>query len=324
MEKILISACLVGEKTRYDGKSNLLPIVEKLKERYDLIPFCPEVMGGMSIPRDPCEIKGNDVVTKDGVSKAKEYNLGAKKALEACKLFDIRIAILMESSPSCGVRNIHDGHFNGTKIPGKGLTTRLLEANGIHCYSSLDDLSFLIKENTNEGKEYLSYEERVALLKERRNGRKGSFGKKPFKRKPTEEKPVSENESVQDSNNESIENGGEKKQFTKRPFKKSFHHDGERKSFSHRDGERRPFKKGDGKRPFRKDDGERKFHHDDNKFHGEKRTYGEKKSYGSKKSYGAKKSYGDRKSYGNKGSYGKGSKRSLSKGNYHKTDKKSA
>ena len=81
MEKILISACLVGENTRYDGKNNYLPIVEKLKEKYELIPFCPEVMGGLLTPREPCEIQGPDVKTKDGVSKVKEYNLGAKKSL---------------------------------------------------------------------------------------------------------------------------------------------------------------------------------------------------------------------------------------------------
>lgn len=146
MEKILISACLVGEKTRYDGGDNYAPFVEKLREKYELVPFCPEVAGGLSIPREPCEIRGADVVTKDGASKASEYQLGAKKALEACRLFGISIAVLKESSPSCGVRNVYDGRFRQTKVEGKGITTRLLEANGIHVYSSLDDLSFLWEE----------------------------------------------------------------------------------------------------------------------------------------------------------------------------------
>ena len=210
MEKILISACLVGENTRYDGKNNYLPIVEKLKEKYELIPFCPEVMGGLLTPREPCEIQGPDVKTKDGVSKVKEYNLGAKKALEACRLFGIRIAILAESSPSCGVRNIYDGHFNQTKIPGKGITTRLLEENGIACYSSLDDLSFLFTDPEKKEKEYLSYEERDYQL--RHPMKKRRFGdRKPRFVKKDEEKPGEEKASS---------NEGEKKEFTK---KEGFH-----------------------------------------------------------------------------------------------------
>ncbi len=309
MEKILISACLVGENTRYDGKNNYLPIVEKLKERYDLIPFCPEMAGGLSVPREPCEIKGIDIVTKEGVSKSKEYNLGAKKALEACKLFGIRIAILMESSPSCGVRNIHDGHFNTTKIPGKGITTRLLEENGIHCYSSYDDLTFLIREDSKEGKEYLSYEDRVAYLKERsRFSKNKAFGRKPFKAKTTSEKPAVDEEKKTIEG----ENAAPKKEF-KRSFKNgsSFHHhDGKGRNFSHKDGESRPFKKDgfkkhDGKRPFKKDDDEKKFHD-------------------GKKSYGEKKTFSGKKPYRGKTAYGKGAKRFSSKGNFHKTNKKSA
>lgn len=227
MEKILISACLLGENTRYDGGNNYLPIIEKLKEKYDLLPFCPEVAGGLSIPREPCEIKGLDVVTKDGTSKMKEYDLGARKALQACKLFGIRIAILNESSPSCGVRNIHDGHFNGTKIPGKGITTRLLEENGIRCYSSFDDLSFLIKEEVKEEKEYLSYDERVASLRYKKKGDK----KKVFSKKKTDESS---------------------KKKTPEEHKKNFHHNGgkkfsnDKKNFSH------------GKKTFKKN-GEKSF-----------------------------------------------------------------
>ncbi len=332
MEKILISACLVGENTRYDGKSNFLPIVEKLKEKYDLIPFCPEMAGGLSVPRDPCEIKGADIVTKDGTSKAKEYNLGAKKALEACKLFGIRIAILMESSPSCGVRNIHDGHFNGTKIPGKGVTTRLLEMNGIHCYSSIDDLSFLIKEESNEGKEYLSYEDRVSFLRDRSRMKKKGGVRKPFKAKTSGEAQI---QSEENANSEEAATK-ETTQKRERNNRSSFHHsDRKRTGFSHKNGERRPyskdgFKKDGERRPFKKDgfkkDGERK-PHSGKSFHRDgKKSFGEKKFSGERKTFGEKKSYGERRSssYSKKPSFNKGNKRFGKQGSYHKTYKKSA
>lgn len=333
MEKILISACLVGENTRYDGKSNYLPIVEKLKEKYDLIPFCPEVAGGLSIPRDPCEIKGLDIVTKDGVSKAKEYNLGAKKALEACKLFGIRIAILMESSPSCGVRNIHDGHFNKTKIPGKGVTTRLLETNGIHCYSSLDDLSFLIQEESKEGKEYLSYDERTSYLRNRSRMKKGP--RRPFKDRVPSENAVNAEEKPNNSENSVSENEVAIKKERTYNSKPSFRHsDKKRTGYGHKNGEGRSFrkdgfKKGEGKSSFRKNDGERKFRSDnkfskDRKSYGNKNFHGEKKSYGEKKTYGDKKSSFSRRSTSGKPSYNKGTKRFGKQGNYHKTNKKSA
>ncbi len=326
MEKILISACLVGENTRYDGKSNYLPIVEKLKEKYDLIPFCPEMAGGLSVPRDPCEIKGLDIVTKEGVSKAKEYNLGAKKALEACKLFGIRIAILMESSPSCGVRNIHDGHFNKTKIPGKGVTTRLLESNGIHCYSSVDDLSFLIRDDSKEGKEYLSYDERVSFLKDRSRMKKKGF-RKPMHSKPLAESTPSTNDNISEENVASETKPIEKKERTY-SSKSSFHHsDKKRGGFSHKNGERRSygdrnkFKKNDGERSFKRSDDKKSF--GEKKFHGERKSFGERKSYGDKKSFGGKKNFNKRPGNG-KPSFNKGGKRFGSKGNYHKTDKKSA
>ncbi|MDD5885801.1 MAG: DUF523 domain-containing protein [Erysipelotrichaceae bacterium] len=190
MEKILISACLVGDKTRYDGGDNYAPFVEKLREKYELIPFCPEVAGGLSIPREPCEIRGADVVTKDGASKASEYQLGAKKALEACRLFGISIAILKESSPSCGVRNVYDGRFRQTKIEGKGVTTRLLEANGIHVYSSLDDLSFLWEETKEEPKQHHPRNHHDRPLKEEKVAPKRSF-KDKAEHHPSSKKPFS-------------------------------------------------------------------------------------------------------------------------------------
>ncbi len=146
MDKILISACLIGDKTRYDGGDNRWPFAEKLMAKYDLVPFCPEVEGGLPVPREPAEIKRNQVFTKSGKDVTKEFDRGAERALQACRLFGIRIAILKDDSPSCGCRHIHDGHFTGTKIDGLGVTARLLIANGVKVYAETDDLAFLLGE----------------------------------------------------------------------------------------------------------------------------------------------------------------------------------
>ncbi len=312
MEKILISACLVGENTRYDGKNNYLPIVEKLKEKYELIPFCPEVMGGLGIPREACEIQGPDVKTKEGVSKVKEYNLGAKKALEACRLFGIRIAVLAESSPSCGVRNIYDGHFNQTKIPGKGITTRLLEENGIACYSSLDDLSFLFTDPEKKEKEYVSYEERDYQL--RHPIKKRKFGdRKPRFVKKDEEKPA----EGTPSNTE-----GEKKEFPKKEgFRKGFH----KSRFGGKSFSRGPRKEGS----FHSDNKKRYEHHERSEEGKERKPHFKKndnfhdhkdgKSFSKKRSFSEKG--GKRSSYGKK-DFHRGGK-SFSKGkSFHKDSKK--
>ncbi len=133
--KILISACLVGDKVNYKGEGKYNPNVEKLKEKYELLLFCPECEGGLKTPRLPSEIKGSQVYMENGKNVTRQFELGAKKALNLCKYFGIHKAVLKESSPSCGVHNIHDGNFKGNKIPGMGVTARILKENGIEVYS---------------------------------------------------------------------------------------------------------------------------------------------------------------------------------------------
>ncbi len=135
MEKILISSCLVGDKTRYDGHGNYNPLVKELLEKYELVPFCSEVEGGLSIPRKPSERKGDRVINESGKDVTKYYLKGAELALNICKYLDIKIAILKENSPACGVHQIHDGNFKGKLINGEGTTTELLRKNGITVYS---------------------------------------------------------------------------------------------------------------------------------------------------------------------------------------------
>ena len=144
MEKILISACLVGENCKYNGKNNLNSNIESLLDQYDLIPFCPEVEGGLEIPRNPSEIKGDSVFMNDGKDVTYEYNKGAKKALMLCLYLNIKIAVLKENSPSCGTHHIYDGSFKNKLIDGTGITARLLKENGIEVYSE-EEIDLLIK-----------------------------------------------------------------------------------------------------------------------------------------------------------------------------------
>ena len=135
MEKILISACLIGDKVRYDGKSNYNPKIQDLLEKYELVPFCPEVEGGLSIPRIPCEKYNDKVINKVGKNVTKYFEKGADLALNICQYLGIRIAILKENSPSCGTKKVYNGKFEGKLIPGEGVTAELLKRKGIKVIS---------------------------------------------------------------------------------------------------------------------------------------------------------------------------------------------
>ncbi|MCD8195383.1 MAG: DUF523 domain-containing protein [Coprobacillus sp.] len=142
-EKILISACLVGDKVKYDGTSNKLDSLDLLLDKYDLVPFCPEIEGGLNIPRTPAEINGDKVINQKGKDVTDHYNEGASKALLLCEYLGIQKAILKEKSPSCGVHQIYDGSFTHKVIKGEGITTRLLKSKGIEVYSE-DEIDLLL------------------------------------------------------------------------------------------------------------------------------------------------------------------------------------
>ena len=130
-EKVLVSACLLGIKVRFDGKSKANEeLIEKLNN-YEFIPVCPEVWGGLPTPRVPSEIINDKVINKDGIDVTDNYMRGAIETLELVRKFNIKKAILKSKSPSCGKGKIYDGSFNGTLVDGNGITTRLLIENGI-------------------------------------------------------------------------------------------------------------------------------------------------------------------------------------------------
>ncbi|MZQ97991.1 MAG: DUF523 domain-containing protein [Acidaminobacter sp.] len=127
-----VSACLLGVRCKYDGTSNYAAeAVRGLAERYTLIPVCPEQLGGLTTPRPPAEILNGRVITKDGLDVTESFQRGAEETLEIFKLLKLEAAILKEGSPSCGSSLIYDGTFTGVKIPGMGLTVRVLRDQGI-------------------------------------------------------------------------------------------------------------------------------------------------------------------------------------------------
>lgn len=139
-EKVLISACLMGENVRYDGGNCLInhPIFAQLKTENRLIPFCPECAGGLTIPRAPAEKVGSLILTNTGEDVTTAFEKGAQHTLNLCKKNNIRIAILKENSPSCGPNNIYDGSFTGNKISGTGITAKLLQQNNITVLSEAE------------------------------------------------------------------------------------------------------------------------------------------------------------------------------------------
>ena len=128
--RIMVSACLLGENCKYSGGSNRSEKVLAFLEGHEVFPVCPEVMGGLPVPRPPAEIVDGKVINREGASVDEEFRLGAGMALEIAKREKIDLAILQPRSPSCGVKEIYDGSFTGKRIPGSGVCASLLRENG--------------------------------------------------------------------------------------------------------------------------------------------------------------------------------------------------
>ena len=141
--KVLVSACLLGHNTKYNGKNNLNEKLISLKDKLEFVLMCPEVEGGLSIPRTPAEIKDNKVINKDNIDVTNNYLKGANLALKKALKDNIKVAIVKEKSPSCGKNFIYDGTFTNALIKGQGVTTSLLVENGIKVFNENEIESFL-------------------------------------------------------------------------------------------------------------------------------------------------------------------------------------
>lgn len=138
MEKIIVSACLLGIPCRYDGKSKPVNSVIALKEKYELIPVCAEVLGGLPTPRTGAEIVGNKVLRADGVDVTSEYHKGANEVLKIAIQNGCSKAILKSKSPSCGKGKVYDGTYTRTLIDGNGILASLLLKNNITVYTEME------------------------------------------------------------------------------------------------------------------------------------------------------------------------------------------
>lgn len=128
--RIIVSGCILGCECRYAGDGKVCQKVLDLCKDNEIIPVCPEQMGGLTTPREPAEIVNCKVIAKDGRDVTVQYKKGAETTLYLAKLLNADYAILKANSPSCGKGMIYDGSFTGKKIPGNGVTAQLLIDNG--------------------------------------------------------------------------------------------------------------------------------------------------------------------------------------------------
>jgi uncharacterized protein YbbK (DUF523 family) len=159
MSKVLVSACLMGDMVRYDGTANTLcdTILDNWKQEGWIVSVCPEVVGGLSVPRIPAEIIGGQaqdvlagrarIMNRAGEDVTAAFIKGAQQTLELALNQHVACVVLTENSPSCGSSSVYNGHFDGTRIPGMGITTCLLRQHGIKVFSQyqLEQANELLK-----------------------------------------------------------------------------------------------------------------------------------------------------------------------------------
>lgn len=141
--KALVSACLVGLACRYDGQAKTVPELQRQFEEGLLVPICPEVQGGLAIPRPPCALSGSGekvwqgkaqvIQIEDGQDKSEPFKNGAEVALNVAKRFKIRKAILKQHSPSCGCGSVRG--IDGQRFNGNGVACAYLLQNGLKVQS---------------------------------------------------------------------------------------------------------------------------------------------------------------------------------------------
>ncbi|OZI69359.1 DUF523 domain-containing protein [Bordetella genomosp. 1] len=145
---VLVSACLLGRPVRYNGTGAPQghPVLARWQAEGRVVAVCPEVAGGMPTPRPPAEITRGAggasvlggrarVVDATGADVTAPFVCGAQAALAAAQRRGIAVAVLKEGSPSCGSGYIYDGAFDGTRVPGVGVTAALLAGAGVQVFS---------------------------------------------------------------------------------------------------------------------------------------------------------------------------------------------
>ena len=128
--KIMVSACLLGRRCKFNGRDNYdAALAERLAD-HAVVPVCPEVAGGLSVPRRPCEIVNGVVMNDAGETVDAAFRAGAAACLKIAEDEQIDLAVLQPRSPSCGVKQVYDGSFTGRLIDGSGVFAALLKEHG--------------------------------------------------------------------------------------------------------------------------------------------------------------------------------------------------
>lgn len=179
MDKILVSACLLGDKTTYKGGDNAQDYLAELNEYFDLVPFCPEVEGGLKVPRKPSEIRGSGVYREDGVDVTKLFQEGAYKATQICSYLGVRYAIMKENSPSCGPHHVYDGYFHNRLIEGEGVTVTALRRMGVEVLNEEEGRALL--ERCKKEKQSKDEKTRIAIAREENKKSEEATPNKPVK-----------------------------------------------------------------------------------------------------------------------------------------------
>ena len=133
--RMLVSACLLGVACRYDGRGQAIPRLNELLAACEVIPVCPEQLGGLPTPRTPSERVGEKVLARDGTDVTCAFARGAAEALRLARLTGARLALLKARSPSCGSGEVYDGSFTGRTVPGNGVAAQALVDAGIEVYN---------------------------------------------------------------------------------------------------------------------------------------------------------------------------------------------
>ena len=141
-ESIIVSACLLGEACRFDGQGKQNSTLLELLKNKHLISVCPEVEGGLPIPRPPAEIVGDLVLRENGEDITESFQQGARNGVVKAQTANVSLAILKSRSPACGCGAVYDGTFSKTLISGDGIFTRLLKQKGIECISDEQFLAY--------------------------------------------------------------------------------------------------------------------------------------------------------------------------------------
>ena len=175
----MVSACLLGVCCRYDGESKANERVLRLREKHELIPVCPEQLGGLPTPRPPAEIQNGRVIARSGLDVTAQYEKGAAETLRLYDLLRCDCALLKARSPSCGAETVYDGSFSGTLIPGQGIAAKALSQRHITIFSEESDWGSIEREGAvKKGSKRLP-DSQPLFEQERESRKRGKKAKSP-------------------------------------------------------------------------------------------------------------------------------------------------